>query len=242
MQKGGKDNPQDSRILRHTERKKELTYSAGDSELIEKIDDHITKHIGKITNVYHEFVSVDVHLDIFHVPPNRERNYHTMITGGMSEKPMNTPKEIERMRFAELVITLPPNWPLSDGPLTEDPSNWPIKWMEILGRLPHAFNTFLGWGHTIPNGDPPEPFAPDTKLCCMLLLSNLLEPEEFYSLKLGKDRTIYFYDIFPIYKEEMEFILKYDTDKILDRFSMKNIGNIIDINRKNVCKRGLRFR
>ncbi len=242
MQKGGNDNSQDSRILRHTERKKKLEYSMGDDELVEKIDNHITKYIGKVTNVYHELVSADVHLDIFHVPPSRKRNYHTLITGGMSELPMNTPKEIERLRFAELVMTLPANWPLPKGPVEEVPNNWPLKWMEILGKFPHAFDTFIGWGHTIPNGDPPEPFAPNTKLCCMLLLSNLLDPEEFYTLKISDEKTIFFYDLFPIYREEMEYILKYDSDKILPLFQKNKIGNILDIERKNVCKRRLGFR
>lgn len=160
----------------------------------------------------------------------------------MNELPMNTPEEIKEYRYAELMVTLPASWPLSPEALKNSEYNWPIEWLKTLARMPHIYDTFLGWGHTIPNGDPPEPFANNTKMCCMLLLSQLIEPEKFYELKINNDKTIYFYDLFPIYKEEMDYILKYNTLKLIDIFETKDISLLLDIKRKNVCKRTFKLR
>ena len=39
---------------------------------------------------------------------------------------------------------------------------WPYRMLKELARLPHEFDTFLWKGHTVPNGDPPQPYGPNT--------------------------------------------------------------------------------
>ena len=60
--------------------------SNGDIEIIESVSDHIQKHIGEIATVFHEKISTDVHIDVYHVAPSRSRPYHTLVSCGMSEK------------------------------------------------------------------------------------------------------------------------------------------------------------
>ena len=45
---------------------------------------------------------------------------------------------------------------------------------DLLARLPHQYDSFLSYGHTIPTGDPPVPYADDTELCCALILVPLM--------------------------------------------------------------------
>lgn len=82
------------------------------------------------------------------------------------------PKGIKAHRYTELCIFLPANWPLESEPYQtieetfKDENNyWPLRWLKKLARFPHEYNTWIGRGHTIPNGEAAEPFAarPNTR-------------------------------------------------------------------------------
>jgi hypothetical protein len=66
---------------------------------------------------------------------------------------------------------------------------WPIRLLKGLGRLPHEYSTFLWYGHTIPNGDPPEPYAEGTNLCCALITPPVLAPDDFELLEFDARRA-----------------------------------------------------
>ncbi|HZT78842.1 MAG TPA: suppressor of fused domain protein [Gemmataceae bacterium] len=227
-----------SPVYRHETRTKEFTPAAGDSENIEAISDHIETHIGKVAGVFHEIVSDLVHIDVHVVEPTDDRPYHTLVTSGMSDLPMTVPEGAEDWRFAELVISLPPDWPLTQEAFQDERNYWPVRWLKMLARLPHEYDTWLGWGHTVPNGDPPRPFAANTKLCCALLLTPMLTPEEFWQLRTDDDRTINFYALVPTYHEEMAFKLKNGVEALLERFGEEGVTELLDVKRTNVCKGG----
>ncbi len=84
-----------SPILRHTERSKPFEVAIGDGDHIDAISEHIEQHIGEVTMVFHEIVSDLVHIDVHHVLPTEDRDFHTLITSGMSDKPMNVPDGAE---------------------------------------------------------------------------------------------------------------------------------------------------
>jgi hypothetical protein len=100
-------------IYRHPERQRELERVYGDSESIERISDHIEKYIGVPSVVLHEKISDLVHVDVHVVPPGGERDFYTLITSGMSDRPMKAPPQFVALRFAEIMVCLPPHWPLS---------------------------------------------------------------------------------------------------------------------------------
>ena len=54
------------------------------------------------------------------------------------------------------------------------------------------FRIILDVGHTVPNGDPPQPYADDTDFCCMLVAKPVMFDKGFRKLKLG-NKTIAFY-------------------------------------------------
>jgi hypothetical protein len=231
------------RIFRYEAREKPFQIAEGDAEALEAIGDHIEKHIGKIETVMHEIVSDLVHIDVHVVEPTAERNFYTLITSGMSDLPMTVPESAEEFKFAELLICLPANWDMTkvNDALTGEEHWWPIRWLKYLARFPHEYDTWLGEGHTIPNSDPPEPFAKNTQLCCALLTPPLLFGAESLSLKIREDKTINFYALLPIYKEEMEFNLKHGGEQLYDRFDQAGVNELLDINRKNVCRKRFGF-
>lgn len=226
---------------------KEFSPAFGDEENIEAITNHIEKHVGKIESVFHELVSDIVHIDVHWVKPTEELPYNILITSGMSDLPMKVPEEFEVNKHIELCMLLPEVWNLEAksyedmAEVFKDENNyWPIRWLKNIARFPHEYDTWVGYGHTIPNGADAEPFADNTKLGCMILFPSLTLSDDFFELKINAEKEINFYCLYPIYKEEMNFKLKKGSDALISKFEKNNIYDVLDINRTNTClKKGL---
>ncbi len=95
-----------SPIYRYTNEDKNEFKGAGGDSSMEEISDHIEAHIGEIHMVFHEIVSEQVHIDVHWVKPTKEHPFHTLITSGMSDKPMNTPRRCRRMRLCRIEYLL----------------------------------------------------------------------------------------------------------------------------------------
>jgi hypothetical protein len=224
-------------MYRYGDRERDFELAMGDEQTIERISRHIEEHLGPVANVFHELVSDLVHIDVHVVEPTDERPFYTLITTGMSDRPMTAPPQCHNFRFAELMISLPADWPMTQEAFQQDDVYWPVRGLKFLARFPHEYETWLGWGHTIPNGDPPEPLADNTALCCLLLLSPAHVPEGFSSLRVDHEKTVNFYSLVPIYREEMEFKLEKGTDALVERFIEHQVTELLDVNRPNVCRR-----
>jgi hypothetical protein len=245
------DEPEKSesgtRIYRYTEsHEKKFEPAAGDGESIELITEHIERHVGPIETVFHEIVSDQVHIDVYWVKPNSDQPFHVLVTSGMSDKPMNTPVDLEVPKYMELCILLPAYWKIqaeedksAEEVFSDENVYWPVRWLKMVARFPHSFNTWVGAEHTIPNGEHAEPFAESTQLGCMMLFPSITLGEEFFELRTNK-KVINFLCLYPLYREEMDFKLRHGTDKLLDKLEAAGIDDVVDPVRKNVCvKKGL---
>lgn len=218
---------------------KEFEPASGESS-IEEISEHIEKHVGKIHTVFHELVSDQVHVDIFWVKPTKERPFHTLVTSGMSDKPMVVPEGVENAQYAELSICLPENWKISEKDFEDEKNYWPIRWLKFMARFPHDLDTWLGWGHTMPNGDPAESFAENTRLNTILLLPTIVFGEGFHQLELD-NKSINFFSMIPLYSEEVDLKMKKGVEALFDGFDKNGVTDILDINRPNTVKKRKRF-
>lgn len=214
---------------------KEFEAASGDPS-IEEISAHIEKHIGKIDMVFHEILSEQVHIDVHWVKPSKKRPFHTLITSGMSDKAMSTPDGVENCEYAELSICLPKEWELSEEDFKEEKNYWPIRWLKNLARFPHEYSTWLGYGHTIPNGDPAEAFADNTNLNTMLLLPTIMFGENFHSLEL-EHKTIDFYSLIPLYTEEVNLKMKKGVEALFDGFDKFGVTDVLNVDRPNTAIR-----
>ncbi|MBL8877904.1 MAG: suppressor of fused domain protein [Phycisphaerales bacterium] len=233
------DDPE-GQIIRHTEPTKQFEPALGDSETIEAISEHISKHLGPVKLVFHEIVSDIVHIDVHWVAPRPDRPFHTLVTTGMSDRSMDAPPGAEGREYAELMAFLPPDWRLGRADLEDERWYWPVRWLKILARFPHQFDTWLWEWHTVPNGDPPEPFAANTRLSGVMLMTPQNAPPEFAELVIG-DKTIHFFALMPLYAEEMSHKLKHGAETLLPRFRKHGITDLVDVDRPNVCKKRFLF-
>ena len=223
-------------IFRYTDGEKEWEAPQGE-ECIEEISDHIERHIGKVSMVFHEILSDTVHIDVHHVEPTTKRPFHTLVTSGMSDLPMTVPPESGAANFIELMVTLPANWKIDDKSFENEDWYWPIRQLKFLARFPHKYATWLGWGHTIPNGDPQEAFASNTDLSGVIILPSINVPQDFRKLNISENKVIEFFSVVPLFEEEMNLKLSKGSDFLLDKFDKYGISEIIDIKRRNVAKK-----
>lgn len=228
-------SPGGSTLMLHAQEKAFEPAHGGDC--IEQISAHIEQHLGPISAVLHEIISDAVHLDVHVVPATAEVPYLRLVTSGMSDRPMTLPEGVEAPQYMELMLSLPADWPMDQRDFEDPRHYWPIRLLKTLARLPHKFETWLGFGHTIPNGHPAEPYAPGVRFDGAIVLPPVSTPEGFARLGIDADKTIVFMTVVPLYPEEMALKLKDGSDALLDRFDAKGIGDIIALDRVNVAKK-----
>lgn len=230
-------------IFRHDERKRDFAPATENSQTLQAISEHVEKHIGEIDHVFHEIISDLIHLDVLVVKPTKERNYYTLVTSGMSDLPMTVPEGAEQFRFAELMLCLPSDWPVSSEAFESMENYWPIYWLKFMARLPHEYQTWLYLGHTVPNGDPARPFASNTQFSGMILaVPTIVEDlKSFFTLNLPNGNEVHFYSVIPLYQEEMDLKLKHGTDALLEKLEKAGVNEIVNVKRKNTAKKGFLF-
>lgn len=225
-------------VLKHKPRESGFTPVTEHGVHCEEIEAHLARHVAPMDSVFHEIISDLIHLDVLFVKADDQRPYHLLVTSGMSDLPMTVPAGCGEFRHAELFIALPRDWVLEGEAFGDEANYWPIRWLKQVARLPHEYQTWIGHGHTIPNGDPAEPIA-NTKFIGVMATANYPLPEEFLKFTASDGARIHFYQLVPLYAEEMELKLEQGSDVIGARFEKQKIGLALDVNRPNVTlKRG----
>ena len=197
---------------------------------LNQYEKYIMKQFGEYKEVFHEIYSPDIHLDIIIVPPTKNNDYYKLITMGMGAYKMNVPPELKQYELerAELVLYLPANWNIKSSKIED---YWPIEQLKTIARLPIQNNTWF-YGHTISANDNNKPYASNTKFCSMMLVSAPNKDFKQMNFQMKSKGKINFYQLFPLYKEELEYKQKYGTDALLDRFN-KDIIPIVNNKREN---------
>ena len=204
-------------------------------EEMEAVEGHIEQYFGKFENVFHELVSPDIHVDICVVPPSEERDYCTLVTMGMGAHRMNVPEELAEYKLerAELAIALPADWKLDQESMKDEKWYWPIRLLKSLARLPIASDTWLGFGHTMDNK---ENFAENTKLCAAILTGPQSTEEGGEVCTLPGGEEVNFYQVIPLYEDELDYKLEHDVDALLDK--MAGISFVVNPTRQDAITRG----
>jgi hypothetical protein len=194
---------------------------------LQQIRSHVERHIGRIEGAFPGDAAAGT-ADVLHVRPVNSRAYHTLITAGMSDVAMPVPPDVDAPHRIELMMTLPEGWKFAD---------WPVLHLQALSRIPREQpDTWLGWGRTIPNGDPPQPLAPRTKLCGVIIAPSLLVPIAFYQTNLDGERVA-FYSAIPLYNEELQLQAREGMAALLERLVQNDINDVVDLKRRNVAKK-----
>ena len=183
----------------------------------------IEENFGRIETIYQN-VSF---LDIAQINPTKEKPYYTLITLGMGEHKMYNQNNENFSSFAELMISLPPDWNFDNKNYT-----WVLDNLINLTYLPFSYYSAYEWGHLENNF---EPFSSNTKLSALTILYPEMKKENSGLLKL-ENRNLQFYQIVPLYNEEYTFALKNGMKNLLLLDVEKKISFVIDMNREKVLE------
>ena len=186
----------------------------------------IEENFGKIEEIY-EIGYGNFSLDVAQINPTKEKPYYTIITLGMGEHKMYNQNNENFSSFAELMISLPPDWNLDDKNYT-----WAIDELMHLAYIPFTFYFSYEWGHLENNF---EPFSSNTKLSAVSILYPEMKKENSGFLKL-ENRNLQFYQIVPLYDEEYTFALKNGMRNLLLLDVEKKISFVIDMNREKILE------
>ncbi len=203
-----------------------------DEKDLNEVDEYISKAFGNFENVFHEIISPDIHLDVCFIPPTNEEPFFKLVTMGAGAYEMDIPDKWKEYRLerAEYVIYVPKEWNLNSPEIAD---YWPIKVLKDVARLPILCDTWLSFGHTTQDDEEGSPYAPNTKFNSVVL--DFCENHQGeVRLETSSGKTINFYQIIPLYPEELEFKMNNDAETLIDLFDKKNIEyKIVDINRRS---------
>ena len=196
---------------------------------------YVEKSLGSYDHVFHEIVSSDIHLDIIIIPPTEEQPYYKLVTMGAGAYKMEIPKEFRKFNIAhaEYVIFLPEDWKIDSS---QEADYWPVRHLKVLARLPVMTNTWFAYGHTLQANEGGNPFASNTKFIGSMLKEARDQAGEPMTLKLSSGKTIRFYQVIPLYSEEMDYKLKHDADELIEKLALLPGFPVVDLTRENVAK------
>lgn len=189
------------------------------------VEEHIEKYFGEIRNVFSEKSPEYIGLNINVIPPNRKNPYYTLVTSGMGAHIMNIPEELKKSHHerAELVLCLPPDWDLDSDKLEY---YWPLKLLSLLSRLPIEEDAWLGWGHTVDYG---TGFADNTEFCSAMIIFSMFGKDSC-ECSLSDDEKVWFYQILPLYREELDFKHENGASALIGKFTDEQL-TVADIER-----------
>ena len=197
------------------------------SSYLEAVEKHLEKYAGPIDFEWE---------NLLFVRANERRACHVVLTHGMSAVPMNAPEE--QWNRLELCALLPPDWPINPETGSDEDHLWPLRGLQTLARLPFENDTWLGLGHTVPNGQPPQPLAPDTGLVAWWLLPPLELSPGFARARLENDEILNVLNLVPLYPEELDIKINKTFPVLLDLFGKRRVSDVINPHRDSAMAPG----
>ena len=203
--------------------------------------EHVEQHFGQVKTVLHELTSDRLNIDVQYIPPSRRRPFNVLVTLGMSAVAMSTPEQARGFEFAELLIVLPPDWPLTQEAFERDEHHWPVRTLLDLARRPHRANTWLSRGHVLPHGDPPRPYASDTEFCGAILLPPTLFGQSARQVEVQPGKLVHFLSVVPLHRAEMKRARKRGPEALIKHLAAANVNELLDPQRRSVATKRFRL-
>ncbi|GAB3829825.1 suppressor of fused domain protein [Dactylosporangium cerinum] len=226
------DDVSGSGLLRHEPVYDGFVASEGPrQEVAEAIDRHIAEFLGPVEFVLHEVASHLVGVHVYLVEPTERRPYRTLITSGMSEQPMTVPDGHGISPYAELMLCLPADWPMTQAALHDDRTGWPVRMLKQVARLPHEYRTWIGPWHSVPNGDPAVPYADGTPFAGVVVTPMLTVPEAGHRIVVGDGTVIDLLALVPLHPAEVALKVTQGTGALIEALDRGGVTELLDPDR-----------
>ena len=187
------------------------TIPPADDDILGHVKVHIDQQFGVYTQLLTDNSDPDHPLEIAVIPPRPEHDYYTLVTVGLSRHRMGFPEERR-----------------------EEQWSWPIRMM--LATAYFAMEdpeVGLESRTTLMEGEDGIPFAENTDLRGEILLCPGVFGEESFFCRLPGGEEVNFYQVIPLYWEELQYKLEHGSDALLDLCPDESL-EVINPHRLNV--------
>ena len=203
---------------------------AGAASHLAAISNHADSILGKPRQHLHEIYSPDLHIDLIHYAPAVGRDFHYLLTSGMSDRPMTNGGGVIANPLMELILALPPGWDVSAEGFKKPATFQPVKLLKQLARYPHENETFFDKYHTVSIGDQ-SLLMP---MQAIMLMPPVLVPEFREPLSLPSGEHIRFMAIYLLHQDEVDLKIQGAIDRLFEKFHEKEVTEIYDLTRPSV--------
>jgi hypothetical protein len=175
---------------------------------------------GEARNVYHEVLPFHPHVDVYtFARSSPQGTVFALVTSGMSDLPLHLPPTVAKTapRRVELIF------------YCSDPKKEYLETLRWVARFPHDQKTWLSFGHTLPNGNPPAPFWGSQILDTLLFMPTVVKRDQALpnELTLAGD-PVQFLWVVPISTAECGLKLKKGFGSMLDLFEKHHHPHVFD--------------
>jgi len=193
---------------------------------------HYQQYFGESTSVLHEVSSqiFRIHIHIFPSSKKLKRNFTTLVTSGMSDSAMKIPKKLDPSYARREIIMYVPDY---ESKLYSLEQTWFEKILRYTAHFPFEYDTWLGEGHTIQNGNPPQPITEGSLLTNMFLLPPIYEAPEAAQIQLD-DTPVKLLWLTFLTDAEAEYKIENGYSKLAKKFTHENFPRVVDPGRKSI--------
>jgi hypothetical protein len=161
---------------------------------------------------------IDVH--VYYRSGAEGRQVCTLVTSGMSDMEMNVPRATDAPRRVELIF------------YCTEPRPEYIETLRWLAHFPHDQRTWIGVGHTTPNGDPPAPFWGSSTLDTVFFIPSIVKRDSTLPAELQLEgEPVHFLWVVPITTPECNLKLTRGANSLLDLFEKNRHPHVFDAGR-----------
>jgi len=180
---------------------------------------------GEAQSIYHEVLPLVPHIDVHtYVRSSPKGCVYVLVTSGMSDLAMRVPRAAgaDAPRRVELIF------------YCTEPKKEYLETLRWVARFPHDQKTWLSFGHTVPNGNPPAPFWGSEILDTLLFMPTIVTRDQNLpqQLVLAGD-PVHFLWVVPLSTPECNLKLEKGFSAILDLFDKNRHPHIFDATRKS---------
>lgn len=220
-----KKAPDGTNIIRHGDIEVKTGVTPGITGFKEKREEAYGRLLGEMLSVSHEVFPLIPHIDVYTFKRLQgDKGVCALVTGGMSDLEMKLPREADEEvpRRVELIF------------YCSEPREEYIATLRQIAHFPSASKSWLGHGHTMPNGNPPEPFWGTRKLDTLFFLPPIVAKDQALPSELILDgQPVHFLWVVPITTAECNYKLKNGFDAMMSLFQQNRHPYVFNPDRKS---------
>lgn len=217
--------PDGTAIIRHDEVQTQLGVTPNAQGFRSAREAAYKQMFGEALSISHELLPLIPHIDVYTFQRKRgDQIVYSLVTGGMSDLEMTPPKGAgnDVPRRVELIF------------YCAEPREEYIEILRWLAHFPHSSKSWLGHGHTMPNGNPSVPFSGSTALDTILFSPPIVKKDQTLPELLQLDgQPVCFLWVVPITTAECNLKLEKGFGAIMDLFGKNRHPHIFDPQRKS---------